>query len=113
MKKTIKRNLLYLLSFIPIKSIAFASIFASTLGISNGLSGDYEAEMMRRLEEGSLPDKYYDFIDTHGIESIEELYSPELQSHRNYLKNEFISDLYATQVGDYPVSGTRSDHRWP
>lgn len=111
MKKITRRSLLVLLSFIPINSIAFASDFALTLcgGNESRNNYDYEKEMVRRLEEGSLPNKYRDFMEAHNITSIKALFYPENRSLRDRLRREFISDLYDPKTSLEYTSGSISN----
>ncbi len=118
-RKIKRRSLLFLLSLVPIQSLAFAVDFSSKLGKNRESLGNhnYEEEMVNRLLEGSMPEKYYDLMDKHHVKHPEDLYLNEFQSQRILLKREFINDLYAsneTEDGiDKETSGAMSDFLWP
>ncbi|MCB0411189.1 MAG: hypothetical protein KDD22_01600 [Bdellovibrionales bacterium] len=92
-----RRSILGILSLMPFSSVAFAQDFSCLMG-SNRTFGDndtnYEGEMMRRLNEGTLSPKYYDFLERHQVPDYESLETPEYSRHRNRLTREFISDIY-------------------
>ena len=109
-----RRNILVLLSLMPISSISFAALYSAELGLghqSDSRKYDYEAELMRRLIEGSLSEKYYIFLEDNGISSIEELLGPDFRSHREELKEEFVKDMYTFDMANNSISGTKSE--WP
>lgn len=101
MKKQTRRKILGMLSLMPISSVAFASDFANKLGGGNdpGPTGyDYEGEMMRRLDEGTMPEKYYDFLDRHEVSDTQALSTATFNKHRSRLTREFISDIHSPSL---------------
>lgn len=111
MKKQTRRSVLGLLSMLPISSVAFASEFASSIGSQNKpnlKTFDYEGELMRRLDEGSLNEKYYDYMKRHNIPSLEALNSKSFAKYKSRLTKEFVSDLVNPQGGDDIVTAALS-----
>ncbi len=108
MKKHTRRSILGILSMLPISSVAFASDFSARLGGGNMPDGDfdYEGEMMRRLDEGTLGDKYYDFLNRHKVEP-QDLAAPKFLKHRVRLTKEFVSDIHNPKM-DQLVAATLS-----
>lgn len=100
MKKS-RRSILGILSLLPFSSVAFAQEFncmtgsGHLYGNAGGNDPDYESEMLRRLNEGTLGPKYYDFLDRHQVPSYESLETQEYSRHRGRLTKEFISDIYS------------------
>jgi hypothetical protein len=90
-----RRSLLGFLSLLPISSVAFAQEINSAMDsiLPGSTYQDYESEMIRRFLEGTLSPKYYDFLDRHGIPSIESLRDPQYSRHLARLVKEFIADL--------------------
>jgi len=91
MKKQTRRKILGMLSLLPISSVAFASDFAKKLGGGNDPGAtdfDYEGEMMRRLQDHTLGEKYYDFLNRHEIQNVQALSSDQFLRHRDRLTKE-------------------------
>lgn len=96
MKKQTRRKILGILATLPVSSTAFAygAQFVTGFDSIKPKNLDYEGEMMRRLDEGTLSAKYYDFLDRHDVKSVQSLYEPQYSRHKSRLIKEFISDLY-------------------
>ncbi|MBY0316570.1 MAG: hypothetical protein K2Q26_13685 [Bdellovibrionales bacterium] len=69
----LKRFLLVVCSLMPIRSIAFAVNFASNVEIPKVSKMELSAEFFRRLDQGLLPDKYFQYFEENGIASSDGL----------------------------------------
>jgi hypothetical protein len=95
MKHT-RRKILGFLSALPISSVAFASDLQKAVGknsLPEALGFDFENEMLRRLDEGTLSTKYYDFMGRHKVTSVKALASKPFSRHKDRMTKEFVSDL--------------------
>ncbi len=121
MKKLIRKSILGIISLMPIQALGFASDFSSIFlsdiyedSAPNTANQEYEKELVRRLEEGTLSHKYYDFMEKHRIHSTDDLLSSRSQKNLKKLTREFIKDIHEPLLASKNVilSENLSD-AWP
>lgn len=92
----IRKIILFLLSFLPIQAIAYAVEYNNTVSSEKINEFDIESEFLERLENGTLTEKYYNFLKKYGIYSVEDLYGNENRRVRARILDAFGKELRDT-----------------
>jgi len=101
----IRKILLFFISLLPISSISFAKAYDDALGDRHSEKHfNLEDEMVRRLNSGDIPDKYYSFLDKYEIKDTRELLSSKRNRHRKLLLKKFTDEFKGIEVTASAVS---------
>ncbi len=88
----LKKSVLYLLTLLPISSIAFAANYSFVFENKLQDKADIEKEFLERLADNELPLKYYRFLKDNKIQDSDQLLSDEFAAHKQRLVDEYIRD---------------------